>query len=119
MREFRQEVYEVEREDYMDFWKRLKKDKIKVDSDAGKNEKDVEHCFIRDLATNEILAEQTYDPITEIPHYYIYELEYENMEPPKPHVNVELTEEETKEFFRLLGEAVKEQAQKKGVKSNG
>ena len=110
MREFRQEVYEVEREDYMDFWKRLKKDKIKVDSDAGKNEKDVKHCFIRDLATNEMLAEQTYDPITEIPHYYIYELEYENMEP---------TEEETKEFFRLLGKAVKEQAQKKGVKSNG
>jgi len=34
-------------------------------------------------------------------------------------MNVELTEEETKEFFRLLGEAVKEQAQKKGVKSNG
>lgn len=115
MREFRQEVYEVEREDYIDFWKRLKKDKIKVDSDAGK---DVKHCFIRDLTTNEVLAEQTYDTITEIPHYYIYELEYENMEPPKPHVNVELTEEETKEFFRLLGEAVKEQAQK-GVKSNG
>lgn len=97
------EIFEVTKEEYIGFIEQINPEMVEFTVDKSKDGS----AKVYSKKTNKLLcAEYFHDGI---PSFYVYEMPDDDERlAPKKHLKVQLNDEETHQFFKILAEAIKE-----------